>query len=314
MARKPRIHVPGGFYHVMLRGNGGQEVFFTPRDHTKFYSLLQEGVEKFSHRISAFCLMPNHIHLVIQVDEVPLARIIQNLGFRYTQHLNHIRKTTGHRFQGRYKAILIEEDAYLLQLVRYIHLNPTRAGIVRAPEAYAWSSHRAYLGREQIPWLYTESILCHFSDREPVAQRLFSDFVLQGLQEGTRPEFRQGSHQGRILGDDHFAERALSTTGEPNHCRPSLPDIIDAVCRAYGLTPSALTDLGKKRKPAEARAMAALIVLETQGLTLTDLATYLGRELSGLSQAAGRLHRRKTREPGTGERLEHIRRDICKYP
>lgn len=314
MARKPRIHVPGGFYHVMLRGNGGQAVFFTPRDHTKFYSLLHEGVGKFSHRISAFCLMPNHIHLVIQVGEIPLARIIQNLGFRYTRHLNRTRKTTGHWFQGRYKAILIEADAYLLQLVRYIHLNPIRAGIARAPEAYAWSSHRAYLGREHIPWLHTESILCHFSNREPAAQRLFSDFVLQGLQEGTRPEFRQGSHQGRILGDDHFAEQALSTRGEPNHCRPSLPDIIDAVCRAYGLPTSALTDPGKKRKPAEARAMAALIVLETQDLTLTDLAAHLGRELSGLSQAAGRLHQRQTREPGIGERLEHIRRDICKYP
>jgi putative transposase len=92
MARKPRIHYPGAVYHVILRGNGGQEIFFAKADWSRFYFLLQEGVGKYEHRIHAFCLMTNHVHLAIQVGEVPLSRIMQNIGFRYTSYLNRRKK------------------------------------------------------------------------------------------------------------------------------------------------------------------------------------------------------------------------------
>jgi REP element-mobilizing transposase RayT len=88
MARKPRIHIPGGLYHVMLRGNGGQDIFFSPEDHYRMFFLIQEGVERFGHRVLAFCLMGNHIHLAIQVSDIPLSRIMQNLSFRYTRWIN----------------------------------------------------------------------------------------------------------------------------------------------------------------------------------------------------------------------------------
>ena len=114
MARKPRIHYPGAFYHVILRGNGGQDIFFSKNDRTKFYLLLQEGIERFGHRIHAFCLMTNHIHLVIQIGDIPLSKIMQNVTFRYTRYINARRKEFGHLFQGRYKAILIDADTYIL--------------------------------------------------------------------------------------------------------------------------------------------------------------------------------------------------------
>ena len=106
MARKPRIHYPGAVYHVMLRGNGGQDIFFCHSDRVCLYSLLQEGIAKYKYRVHAFCLMTNHLHLLIQIAEIPLSKIIQNISFRYTRYINKTQKKTGHLFQGRYKAIL----------------------------------------------------------------------------------------------------------------------------------------------------------------------------------------------------------------
>ncbi|MBU0675034.1 MAG: transposase, partial [Proteobacteria bacterium] len=112
MARKPRIHYPGAFYHVMLRGNGGQNIFYSTADRSRFCLLMQEGVERYRHRIHAYCLMSNHVHLIIEVGTIPLSRIIQNLSFRYTRYINTKKKRIGHLFQGRYKSLLIDGDSY----------------------------------------------------------------------------------------------------------------------------------------------------------------------------------------------------------
>lgn len=165
MARKPRIHFPGAFYHVILRGNARQDIFFEEKDRYRCYLLMQEGTERYRHRIHAFCLMTNHIHLLVQVADVPLARIMQNLSFRYTRWANWRQGKSGHLFQGRYKAVLIDADEYLLELVRYIHLNPVRAAMAKDPFDYQWSSHRAYCGKETIPWLCTVSTLSTFGTR-----------------------------------------------------------------------------------------------------------------------------------------------------
>lgn len=150
MARFERYHLPGSFYHVMLRGNDGQDIFFSDADHCAMCLLLQEGVEKYGHRIHAFCFMRNHIHLLIQVGEISLSKIMQNLAFRYSQKINRKNKRIGHLFQGRFKAILIEEHNYFTRLLRYIHTNPVRANVVDTPENYIWSSHNAYIGRNEV--------------------------------------------------------------------------------------------------------------------------------------------------------------------
>jgi len=118
MARKPRLHYTGAVYHVMARGNGGQNIFDCEEDRYRFYLFLQEGVERFRHRIHAFCLMDNHVHLAIQVGEKHLSRIMQSLCCRYTQWVNSRQKKVGHLFQGKYKAILVDADSYLAELVR----------------------------------------------------------------------------------------------------------------------------------------------------------------------------------------------------
>lgn len=155
----------------MLRGNGGQPIFFDDEDRCRFCLLLQEGTERFGYRVHGFCLMGNHVHLALQVAERPLAQPMQNLSFRYTRWINRRQRRIGHLFQGRYRALLVEQDSYLLELVRYIHLNPVRANLVTDPAEYRWSGHRAYLDEDRLPWLTTEWVLSQFGQNPRAAIR-----------------------------------------------------------------------------------------------------------------------------------------------
>jgi len=216
MARKPRLHEDGGVYHVMLRGNGGQDIFFDDEDRQHFYYLMEQGVARFGHRIHGFCLMGNHVHLAVQVDNEPLAKIMQNLSFRYTRWVNRKKKRIGHLFQGRYKAIMVDRDAYLLELVRYIHLNPVRAKLVCQPQDYAWSGHRAYLGQEALAWLTTDWVYGHFGTRLATCRKRYEAFVSEGCGEGRRDAFHGGgSIDQRVLGNDEFSESVLKKHRPP---------------------------------------------------------------------------------------------------
>jgi len=313
MARKARVHLPGGYYHVMLRGNGGNDIFFSDADRSRFLLLVQEGIARYGHRVHAFCLMGNHVHLLIQVGSIPLSNIMQNLSFRYTRYINKQKNIVGHLFQGRYKAILVDADSYLLELTRYIHLNPVRAGLCATVNDYAWNSYHAYAGKVTIPWLYRQAVLGRFSQDEGKARALLRDFTQQGIGEGRREEFHSGSHLGQILGDDHFAEQALNASGYAGMIKPpSLHRIIEAVCDEYQIDASVLYEPGRGRQHAEARAMAAFIVQGLEGVTLTSLAEELRRELSAVSQAAGRLHLRMKEDQSLRQKAEKIASKINK--
>lgn len=307
MARKPRLHYPGACYHVILRGNGGQDIFFHKQDRSKFFFLLQEGIEKYKHRIHAYCLMTNHVHLAVQVGDIPLSRIIQNVSFRYTRYINRRRNQVGHLFQGRYKAILIDADSFLLELVRYIHNNPVRAGMVKLPEKYLWSSHTAYLGKGSVPWLTTDWILSRFATEERHARELYRDFVLAGRDEGLRKEFYQGNSEGRILGEDSFAEEALSKASQKNSRKTTLEHVLREVCREYGIGIEELSGGSRQKKISEPRSVAAWLVRDIDHISLKDLSQRLKRDLSGLSQAASRLDQRMRKD-----RLLTIRIDTLK--
>jgi len=312
MARKPRVHLPGGYYHVMMRGNVGSDLFFSEADRSRFLLLMQEGIERYGHRVHAFCLMTNHVHLFIQVGAVPLSRIIQNLGFRYTRYINNKREEVGHLFQGRYKAILIEADCYLLQLVRYIHCNPVRAGLCAAAADSEWSSYNAYAGKVVIPWLHQDEVLGRFSEDIASARRLFQAFTEEGYGEARRAEFHVGSHQGRILGADAFAEQSLNAAGEMCDCAPAVVEIIDAVCRELQSEKALMYEKGRKREGARLRAMAAFIVQDIDGVSMTSLAAELGRDLSAVSRAAGRMHKLLIGNEQLQMQVENIRCAIQK--
>ena len=164
MARKPRIHIPGSTYHCMLRGNNGNNIYQNENDFSKLSLLIHEGTERYDHRILGFCFMSNHIHLVIQVAKTPLSKIIQNFTFRYTRYINKKYEKIGHLFQGRFKSILVNDTQYLLELIRYVHLNPVKAGITKIPEKYFWSSHCMYAGDDTFQWISSSSVLKRFDE------------------------------------------------------------------------------------------------------------------------------------------------------
>lgn len=252
--------------------------------------------------------MSNHVHLAIQVADISLSRIIQNLSFRYTRWINWRQSRSGHLFQKRYKAVLVDADTYLLELTRYIHLNPVRAGIVKEPEEYLWSGHRAYLGREVIPWVTTDWVLSQFSERESSARKLYNRFI----QEGKRGNYLRDCHIGsevdsRILGNDEFIEQVMKKEGK-NHRRRrvGLERIIREVCKIFSLQEGDFLVSGRDHKVSKARGMAAWLVLELGVSTPGELSKRIGRDVTTLSSAAKRLQIRSKTDLDLAERMKKL--------
>ena len=153
MPRLPRLHVPGGLYHVILRGNHQQRIFDRDTDYYALEDLLARALARYDARVHAYCWMANHVHLAAQVGDARLGRLIQAVSSVYARRKQRAVQTTGHFFERRYRATLVDNDAYWLALVRYVHRNPVEAGIVSDPADYPWSSHRCYLGRSRRDWL-----------------------------------------------------------------------------------------------------------------------------------------------------------------
>ena len=306
MARKPRIYYPGALYHVMLRGNGGADIFFEDTDRRHFLGLVEEGVVRYRHRIHAFCLMANHVHFALQVGEVVLSKIMQNLSFRYTGWINKGRKRTGHLFQGRYKAILVDRDSYLLELTRYIHLNPVRVGLVKDPAAYRWSGHRYYIGKEKVPWLTTDWVLSQFGKEAGRARARYSEFVAEGIGEGRREEFHKGDHEGQLLGDDNFVslvlERAEIKIGRP----PSLGAIVAEVCREVGVSEGKLRVRGRGSQAAQARWMVGLLAMDHNSASLTEVARNFGRDATTISNGVRQLRERTNEDKQFRQQVSRV--------
>lgn len=311
MARKPRIHAPAAIYHVIMRGNAQQDIFADDKDRYRFYEILQKSCERYRHRFHAFCLMSNHVHLEIQVAEISLSRIMQNISQRYTQWYNWRHSTSGHVFQGRYKAVMVDADSYLLQLAAYIHLNPVRARITDRPENYRWSSHRAYLGKENLSWLETGFILSQFSGKVGKARSSFASFVDDRMAEGHRLEFHGGkSIDSRVIGDDSFVAHALASMEKTQVQKPDINAVITAVKRMYNIKDDSLRTQGRLRTISEARGLAAWATLELSSGKLTELAPLVGRDPSTLSCAVRRMERRREKDPLIDEKMEQLQRNL----
>jgi REP element-mobilizing transposase RayT len=289
MARKARLHVAGGVYHVILRGNAGQVIFSDDEDRCRFCLLLQEGAERFDYRVHGFCLMDNHVHLALQVAETPLAKPLQNLSFRFTRWTNWRQGRVGHLFQGRYKAVLVDQDSYLLELVRYVHLSPVRAGMVSDPAEHPWSGHRAYLGKEVLEWLTTDWVLSQFGPNLRTARRRYEKFIRAGIGGSHDDRFHAGDIDARILGPDRFIAQVLGSEPVQHPKPPPLNTIERAVCRAYRLTSEQLAASGASRQPAQARSLVALLAMRTGAASLTDVAQGFNRDVATLSTGVRRL-------------------------
>lgn len=204
-ARPLRIQYNGAFYHVMNRGNASQKIFCSSQDKENFLRLLAESVELWKIRIHGFSLMPNHYHLLIETPLGNLSRSMRHINGVYTQRHNKKWKRDGHIFRGRYKAILVEDDAYLVELLRYIHLNPVKARLALRPQDYSWSSHRYYLGDKEIKWLTTDFLLSYFGRKRSKAMRKLHEFVLAGVPEKL-DSLLGGKKWPSVFSTEHFED------------------------------------------------------------------------------------------------------------
>jgi len=225
MARPLRITFPGAFYHVTSRGNERKAVFKSKRDRERFLEYLESATERYGALIHAFCLMENHYHLLLETPVGNLPRIMRHINGAYTTYFNVKRQRSGHLFQGRYKAILVEKDAYAKELSRYIHLNPVRANIVKTPGEYTWSSYHFYVGEKQSPeWLHRDYILGYFGRKRSDAQKAYEKFVLS-LVEQEYDSPMKGVVASTLLGGREFIrfikEKHLSDR-EPDKDLPAL--------------------------------------------------------------------------------------------
>lgn len=180
MPRPLRLWFPGAWYHITARGNHREPIFFSDADFQYYRRLLGRAVQHFGCRIHAYALMTNHVHLMVETAACPISLVMQQLQARYAIYLNQRQSRDGHVFQGRYHSRLVERDSYAMELSRYIHLNPVRAGLALDPLEYPWSSFRAYLHGHD-PLVTTETLLGLIgagADAPPAAYR---EFVLQGL-------------------------------------------------------------------------------------------------------------------------------------
>jgi len=212
---------------------------------------------------------------------------MQNLSFRYTGWVNRREGWRGQLFQGRYKAVLVDADGYLLEFVRYLHLNPVRAGLVSDPAESPWSSHRGYLGLESIPWLHTEWVLGQFARRLTTCRKRYVAFVAAGMEEGNRAELHGGGDDAQVLGDEGFLARVAEVL--PTSRPPALSMIIDRVCGRHETSEVELGSPSRVRHLARARGVIGWLAMQTGAATLTEIARRFHRDVSTLSQAVHRV-------------------------
>jgi putative transposase len=206
MGRPLRIQYPGAWYHVTSRGNERKPIFKGNEDRKRFLSYLASANERYGGMIHVYCLMDNHYHLLIETPRSNLSQILHHINGAYTNYYNAKRKRAGHLFQGRYKAIIVEKDAYFQELSRYIHLNPVRADIAERPSAYPWSSYGYYIGIAQQPeWLVVETLLGYFNKDIKEAQKDYKKFVEKVLEKEISSPLDE-VFGGAFLGSEKFIE------------------------------------------------------------------------------------------------------------
>jgi putative transposase len=217
MARPLRVEYPGAVYHVTTRGNARNKIFSDDQDRLGFLAVLDTAVKRFNWLCHAYCLMDNHYHLVIETPDANLSIGMRQLNGIYTQKYNRRHATPGHIFQGRFKAILVDKDNYLLELCRYVVLNPVRAKMVEKIAHWTWSSYPATAGLKTPPvYLTTDWILGLFSKKRGIAQRKYQVFVNEGLCA----EAPWGELKGQVLlGKENFTERFKALLSAKEHIK-----------------------------------------------------------------------------------------------
>ena len=260
MVRPLRVEFAGAFYHVLNRGNAGEAIFKSKKDRERFLDCIARAVERFSLKIHTYCLMMNHYHLLVETPEPNLSKAIQLLNVSYATYFNRKYHRNGHLFQGRFKSILVDEDAYLKYLSRYIHLNPVRAKLVEYPADYSWSSYREFIGKVNAnSWLEAKWLLRQFGRGKKEAIKNYRDFV-EKIDFNTLENPEKDLISGYILGSADFVQWVKETHLYSRADEKEIPQlrelkskidverIIDEVADEFNCSRYMILSKGRKRK------------------------------------------------------------------
>lgn len=289
MARRPRVFAPGLLYHVLVRGNQRRKTFLCDDDYKAYLDRLERYRAKFHLRIYAYCLMPNHVHLLLESGSAPLGKFMQGLQQSYTQYFNRRYRKVGHLFQGRYKAIICDKDKYLLALLRYIHLNPIRTGLAKRPEGYVYSGHRSYLIDNPRKIIDAQPILELLGGR-----KAYERFVLDGMSEEHNEEYYAVEDQ-RFLGEEGFGEE-ISRATEENEQRKKKKSIemdFKEITKRLDTNSELLRGSDRRWAISAKRAQAVAELVRERGHSVREVAKFLRRDQANISMMLLRASARR---------------------
>lgn len=306
MARRPRIFGSGLLYHVIVRGNHRQPTFLTDRDYRAYEARLARYRARDGAQLWAYCLMPNHVHLLLQTGTVSLARTMQSLQQTYTQYFNRTHEKVGHLFQGRYKAIVCEQESYLLALIRYVHLNPVRAHLVPRPEAYRYSGHGVYLAGRATAVLDPSPGLAAFG-----GPRAYARFVEARLPEGHQADFYAVQAQ-QVLGSEAFMEQLrppedVTTLRRPRHLLGKSSQVL---ARQVGRRVEELTGPDRSWAVTRDRAHVTYVLVRQGGYGVSAVARALKRDPATISTMLSRWGARLQRDPRLRQAIERLTNSV----
>jgi REP element-mobilizing transposase RayT len=308
MPRQPRFNIPNVLHHVIVRGIEKRDIFADDADKEHFVARLSSLLTKTSMNCYAWSLMSNHFHLLLMPSAVSLSEFMRRLLTGYAVYFNRKYKRAGHLFQNRYKSILCEEEPYFLELVRYIHLNPLRAGLVKdlnELDRYPWSGHAVLLGHRTVEGQESGEVLARFGNGRQRSLLAYRQFIADGMSKGRRDELIGGGlkrsllgceesqefqiFDERILGSGDFVETVTGCCKKQSKNAPlALPELLRKVSEAIGVDVERVKKIGKERILARARAVFCYLAVYEYGYTGKEAGITVGLRSAGVSIAVRR--------------------------
>ena len=297
MSRPLRIEYAGAVYHITARGNERGEIFTDNHDRQRFIGMLIDNLDMYKVRLYAYVLMGNHYHLLIETRNANLSVFMHALQSHYTNYFNNRHDRVGHLFQGRYKAIMVDKDGYLLELSRYIHLNPVRAGLTRRPGEWKWGSYDEYVSKQTgCKWVESETVLRYFGRSRGEAARKYINYIKEGMEEDGASPF--DAIKGQIvLGDEDFFNKIKNkyATDKP-YAKTDLPaarllgrwgekdaeKALAAVAKRFNVEPKSL--LATHQKGNNPRIIAIFLFRKLSGWTINKIGSYFGISYSAVTK------------------------------
>ena len=292
-ARQARYHVSNTIHHVMMRGNNRQKIFFNEEHYQYFLNILEESVKKFDHEILAYCLMSNHIHLIVHIVESSLSTIMRYINFRYAFWVNRKNDRIGHLFQGRYRSIEVADETYLVNLCRYIHFNPVVASMVESVHHYPWSSHQYYVNQDPVAWVKTNMILEAIQRKTNLNYTNFINCEVE--REKWQPALYLGDNGEIVLNKDLVKDlyKAPKNTVEEIKSSQFIDKevVTQVVCRNLLIGLHQVCGLSRGRAISRKRTLVVRYLLNYTELTMVEIAKLFRRTPGTLSRQLTKLEK-----------------------